>query len=161
MDKKYFMEFLMSEENKRIVEIDGVKLEIDLRTAKVVDRYRIGDPVRVLHPGTGYGTGIKPGVIIGFCEFDKNPAIEILELDAEYSGPTFKLVTIVSGQDNQVQIAPHDRYSGLFSQTDIVTRFDREIQKKELELADLKLKKDYFISDFMKAFQQIGVPINE
>jgi hypothetical protein len=155
------MESFMSEENKRIVEIDGVKLEVDLRTAKVVDRYRIGDPVRVLHPGTGYGTGIKPGVIIGFCEFDKNPAIEILELDSEYSGATFKLITIVSGQDNPVQIAPYDRYSGLFSQTDIVTRFDREIQKKELELADLKLKKEYFISDFMKAFQQIGVPINE
>jgi hypothetical protein len=161
MDKKYFMGSFMSEENKRIVEIDGVKLEVDLRTAKVVDRYRIGDPVRVLHPGTGYGTGVKPGVIIGFCVFDKNPAIEILELDADYSGATFKLITIVSGQDNPVQIAPYDRYSGLFSQTDIVTRFDREIQKKELELADLKLKKKYFISDFMKAFQQIGVSISD
>jgi hypothetical protein len=157
---KIFVEEFMSEENKRIVEIDGVKLEIDLRTAKVIDHYRIGDPVRVLHPGTGYGTGIKAGVIVGFCEFEKNPAIEILELDAEYSGANFKLVTIVSGQDNPVQIAPYNRYSGLFSQTDIVTRFDREIQKKELELADLKLKKEYFISDFMKAFQQIGVPIN-
>jgi hypothetical protein len=151
----------MSEENKRIVEIDGVKLEIDLRTAKVVDRYRIGDPVRVLHPGTGYGTGIKAGVIIGFCEFDKNPAIEILELDADYSGINFKLITIVSGQENAVQIAPYDRYSGLFSQTDIVTRFDREIQKKEIELADLKLKKEYFINDFMKAFKQIGVSATE
>jgi hypothetical protein len=151
----------MSEENKRIVEIDGVKLEIDLRTAKVVDRFKIGDPVRILHPGTGYGTGIKAGVIIGFCEFDKNPAIEILELDADYSSTNFKLVTLISGQENQVQIAPYDRYSGLFTQTDIVTRFDREIQKKELELADLKLKKNYFINDFMKAFEQMGFPINE
>jgi hypothetical protein len=141
--------------DKRIVEIDGVKLEIDLRTAKVVESYRIGDPVRVLHPGTGYGTGIKAGVIVGFCEFEKNPAMEILELDADYSGTNFKLVTIISGQENPVQIAPYDRYSGLFSQTDIVTRFDREIQKKELELADLKLKKQYFIDDFAKAFERI------
>ena len=147
----------MREENKRIVEIDGVKLEIDLRKAKVIDHYKIGDPVRVLHPGTGYGSGIKAGVIVGFCEFDKNPAIEILELDAEYSGVNFKLITVVSGQENPVQIAPYDRYSGLFTQADIVTRFNREIQKKELELADLKLKKEYFINDFLKAFQQIGV----
>ena len=151
----------MSEENKRIVEIDGVKLEVDLRTAKVIDHYKVGDPVRVLHPGTGYGSGIKTGIIVGFCEFDKNPAIEILELDADYTGTNFKLITIVSGQENPVQIAPYDRYSGLFSQSDIVTRFDREIQKKELELADLKLKKDYFVNDFMKAFQQIGIPVSE
>jgi len=114
--------------------------------------------VKVLHPGTGYGSGIKTGVIIGFCEFDKNPAIEILELETDYSNANFKLVTIISGQENQLQIAPYDKYSGLFSQTDIVTRFDREIQKKELELADMKLKKEYFINDFMKAFKQIGVP---
>ena len=151
----------MSDENKRIVEIDGVKLEIDLRKAKVIDHYKIGDPVRVLHPGTGYGSGIKAGIIVGFCEFDKNPAIEILELDADYSTTNFKLVTVISGQENPVQIAPYDRYSGLFTQSDIVTRFDREIQKKELELADLKLKKEYFIKDFMKAFQQIGFSIDQ
>jgi hypothetical protein len=34
-------------------------------------------------------------------------------------------------------------------------------KKKELELANLKLKKDYFINDFMQAFKQIGVPITE
>ena len=151
----------MSDEHKRIVEVDGVKLEIDLRTAKVIDHYKIGDPVRVLFPGTGYGTGIRAGVIVGVCEFEKNPAIEILVLDAEYSSATFKVVTIISGQANEVQIAPYDRYSGLFSQSDIVTRFDRTIQQKELELADLKLKKDYFINDFAKAFQQINVPVSE
>jgi hypothetical protein len=65
------------------------------------------------------------------------------------------MVTIVSGQENKVQIAPYDKYDGLVSQTDVVTRFDREIQKKELELADLKLKKKYFIDDFAKAFERI------
>jgi hypothetical protein len=145
----------MENENKRIVEVDGVKLEVDLRTAKVIDHYKIGDPVRVLHPGEGYGSGIKAGVIVAFCEFEKNPAIEILELDTDYSGTTFRTVTIVSGQGNKVQIAPYSKYEGLISQADVVTRFDRDIQKKELELADLKLKKKYFIDDFAKAFEQI------
>jgi hypothetical protein len=150
----------MSEENKRIVEIDGVKLEVDLRSAKVIDHYKIGDPVRVLHPSSQYSkNSIKAGVIVGFCEFEKNPAIEILELDENYNGVGFSLVTIVSGEENPIQIAPYDRYSGLVSQSDIVTRFDRKIQEKELELADLKLKKDYFINDFAKAFQQF-VPTN-
>ena len=147
---------MSKEEGKRIVEIDGVKLEVDLRTAKVVDRYKIGDPVRVFHSSSNYErSSIKPGVIVGFCEFEKNPAIEILEFDESYSGASFKLITMVSGEQNPLQIAPYDRYSGLVSQADIVTRFDREIQKKEIELADLKLKKDYFINDFAKAFQQV------
>jgi hypothetical protein len=146
----------MSEENKRIVEIDGVKLEVDLRTAKVVDHYKIGDPVRVLHPSTDYNSAaINPGVIVGFCEFESHPAIEILELKSEYNGINFNMVTIISGQKSNVQIAPYDKYEGLISQADVVTRFDRQIQQKELELADLKLKKKYFIDDFSKAFKQI------
>ncbi|MDR1176925.1 MAG: hypothetical protein LBK83_15805 [Treponema sp.] len=148
------------DENKRIVEIDGIKVEVDLRTAKIIDHYKIGDPVRVLHPGEGYGCGIKAGVIVGFCEFEKNPAIEILELDYDYSGTNFKTITIIGGQENKVQIAPYDKFEGIFSQSDIVTKFDREIQKKELELSDLKLKKKYFIDEFSKAFEQI-VPIND
>jgi hypothetical protein len=148
------VEEFMSEENKRIVEIDGVKLEVDLRTAKVIDHYKIGDPVRVM-TGETYGNPIKAGVIVGFCEFEKNPAIEILVLDPDYSGVAFKTVTIVSGKENKVQIAPYDRYEGLVSKADVVTRFDREIQQKELELADLKLQKQYFIDDFAKAFERI------
>jgi hypothetical protein len=146
----------MSEENKRIVEIDGIKLEVDLRTAKVVEHYRIGDPVRVLHVSDSYNSAsINPGVIVGFCEFENHPAIEILELKLDYSGVNFNLITIISGVENKVQIAPYDKYEGLVSQSDVVTRFDRKIQEKELELADLKLKKKYFIDDFSKAFKQI------
>jgi len=73
----------------------------------------------------------------------------------------FDIVTYPSSDNKSIEICPYDKYQGLFSQIDIVTRFDREIQAKELELADLKLKKDYFINDFAKAFDRIvpGVTI--
>ena len=147
----------MSGENKRIVEINGVKIEVDLRTAKVVEHFKVGDPVRVLHSKTEYGNPavIRPGVIVGFCEFEKTPVIEVMELCKEYSGVTFNIVTIGGGINEDVQIATYSKYEGLISQSDIVTRFDREIQKKELELADLNLKKKYFIDEFAKAFEQI------
>jgi hypothetical protein len=144
------------DENKRIVEVEGVKIEVDLRTAKVIEHYKIGDPVRILHPSTDFNAAsVNAGVIIGFCDFAENPAIEVLELTVDYSGTNFRTVLIISGQKNQVQIAPYDKYEGLISQADVVTRLDREIQKKELELADLKLKKKYFIDEFSKAFEQI------
>ena len=146
----------MSEESKRIVEINGVKLEVDLREAKVIGCYKVGDPVRILHPKNNYNDAeIRAGVIVGFCEFEKTPAIEILELDQSYSGATFKMIVIGDGLNENIQIAPYDKYEGLISQGDIVTKFDRQIQQKELELADLKLKKQYFINDFAKAFERI------
>ena len=146
----------MSEENKRIVEINGVKLEIDLREAKVIEHFKVGDPVRVYHPKKDYNAAqIKVGVIVGFCEFEDVPAIEILELCDEYSGIEFKTITVGHNINTEIKIAAYDRYEGLISRTDVVTRFDRAIQKKELELADLKLKKEYFINDFAKAFERI------
>lgn len=150
----------MSDENKRIVEINGVKLEIDLREAKVVESYKIGDPVRVFHPKSSYSHAeIRPGVIVGFCEFDKNPAIQIMEFKKDYSGMVFEIITIASGVESDIQIAPYNKYEGLISQSSVVTQFDRLIQQKELELADLKLKKKYFIDDFAKAFGEI-VPVD-
>jgi hypothetical protein len=146
----------MSEENKRIVEINGVKVEVDLRTAKVIDTFKVGDPVRVFHPRSDYrGAEIRPGVIVGFCEFDKNPAIEIMELKQDYSEICFETVVIAEGINNELQITAYNKYEGLISQADVVTKFDRLIQEKELKLADLKLKKKYFIDDFAKAFSQI------
>lgn len=35
-------------EERRIVEINGVKIEVDMRTAKRVDSFRVGDNVKVL-----------------------------------------------------------------------------------------------------------------
>jgi len=149
----------MSDENKRIVEINGTKIEVDLREAKVIESFKVGDPVRVFHPdGNHRGAEIRPGVIVGFCEFSNNPAIQILELKQDYSGVTFNTIVVANGINSDVQIAPYNKYEGIVSQSEVVTKFDRLIQQKELELADLKLKKKYFIDDFAKAFEQI-VPI--
>ena len=38
----------MSEDNKRIIEINGIKMEVDLRNAKRIDTFKVGDPVKVL-----------------------------------------------------------------------------------------------------------------
>jgi len=146
----------MSEENKRIVEINGVKLEVDLREAKVIDTFKVGDPVRIYHPKNNYNSAeINVGVIVGFCEFSNNPAIEVMELKQSYGGMAFETVVIAEGIGNGIQIAPYSKYEGLISQADVVTKFDRLIEQKELELSDLKLKKKYFIDDFAKAFEQI------
>jgi len=146
----------MSVENKRVVEINGVKVEVDLRTAKVVEHFKVGDPVRVFHPKQDFSdAAIRPGVIVGFCEFDKTPAIQILELEVSYSGVSFNTVVIAEGINNNLQIAPYNKFEGIVSKADVVTRLDRMIQKAELDLSELMMKKKYFIDNFAKAFDEI------
>ena len=63
------------EEFRRVVEIEGVKVEVDLRTAKKVDTYRVGDAIRVLVKSySGWDT--HPGVItVGSVEERKHSDI--------------------------------------------------------------------------------------
>ena len=35
-------------DNKKIVEVNGIKLEVDMRYAKRIDEFRVGDTVKVL-----------------------------------------------------------------------------------------------------------------
>ena len=53
-------------ENKRIIEINGVKLEVDMSTAKKIDEYRVGDNVKVLKKDYSGNYDVLAGVIVEF-----------------------------------------------------------------------------------------------
>jgi hypothetical protein len=59
----------MSNEFMRVVEINGIKVEVDLRTAKRVDSYSVGTPVKLLKQEYSDTYTTYTGVIIGFDEF--------------------------------------------------------------------------------------------
>ena len=76
-----------NQEQKRIIEVNGVKMEIDLRNAKVVENYKVGDYVKVLiKEYNSYKSYI--GNIIVFDNFEKTPTIVIAYLKNEYSSST-------------------------------------------------------------------------
>lgn len=70
---------------KTIIEINGIKLEVDLRNAKRVDEFKVGDNVKVLIKKYSDTFVSHPGVIIGFDAFEKRPTIIICYLDVDYS----------------------------------------------------------------------------
>ena len=145
---------------KRIVEIDGVKIEVDLRNAKVIDTYHVGDPVMVLHNADQYNEAlICTGVIVSFNEFNGIPAIQVMELNMRsYSDDVgFKIVSIVHGDKPKrgISIAPYNRYEGLISKSNVVTKLNRKIAQKELELEELNSQMKYFVDEFSKSFEQI------
>ena len=64
------------EDSKRIIEIDGVKVEVDLRTAKRVDSFKVGDNIKILDKEYD-NYKVKPGIIVDFAEFQELPTIVI------------------------------------------------------------------------------------
>lgn len=144
------------EESKRIIEIDGVKVEIDLRTAKRVDSFKVGDNIKILDKE--YDTyKVKPGIIVDFAEFQELPTIVIAVFEEGlwssvpnisfiyYNKNTSKKVEIVSCSEDEIKV----------SKEGVIERFEREIQKKKNEYEDLKNKLDYFKMHFLKSYKEI------
>lgn len=150
------------ETEKRIVEIDGIKLEIDLRTAKKIEHYKVGDNVRVLVKGYGDDYKVHPGVIVGFDEFEKLPTLIISYLEIGYKTAEVKFAYINGGKEskeNKIEIAPaYDLQELHFKKADVLGTMNREIEVKMEEVRDLELKKAYFEQHFAKYFEKKEVP---
>ena len=144
------------EDNKKIIEIDGVKIEVDLRTAKRIDSFKVGSPVQVLDK-TYSDTKVKSGIITDFCEFAELPTIviAIFEEGSWSSAPSIKFVhyntktckdyEIVGASDDEVKV----------SRDGVIEKFEREIQKKKNEWQDLQNQLDYFKEHFLKTQREV------
>ena len=131
-------------EETRIVEINGVKMEVDLRHAKVVEQYKIGSPVKVISQQYENDYKVSPGVIVDMTEDGEGSGvIQILVLDESYSSVDIKIVTFGSKTKN-VTIAPFAKYEMKWSDADINDKFDQMIRKHEEEIRILKSKKTAF-----------------
>ena len=66
-------------------------MEIDLRQAKVINNFKVGDTIKVLiKQYSEYKSNV--GMIVGFDEFQKLPTIVIAYLDIDYSAASIKFV---------------------------------------------------------------------
>ena len=139
----------MSKSTKRIVEINGIKMEIDLRTAKRVDHYKVGDRVKVLVKGYSDWSS-NFGVIVAFDEFVNLPTITVCYVESGYSAD-LKFATINS-QAKDVEIAPCID-DVVIDQKDVLDKINRLIESKEAEINDLLAKRSYFIRHFGEWFK--------
>lgn len=138
-------------EEKRIVEIDGVKIEVDLRTAKRVDSYKVGDNVKILEKESS-DYKVKPGIIVDFAEFNELPTIVIavFEEGAYYTRPSIKFINYNAKTSEKIEMVPASEDEIKVSRDSVVEMFEREISKKKNELLDLQNQLDYFMEKFLK-----------
>lgn len=136
------------DDNKRIIEINGVRLEVDMRSARRIDEFRVGDSVKVLDSRNGKNE-MKAGVITDFANFKELPTIIV----AVYKGgdywtkPTIEFITYNSETEG-IEIVGVSAEEVIVSRETVVQKFDDEIAKKRDELNDLIIKRDTFVKYF-------------
>lgn len=132
---------------KTIIEVNGVKLEVDLRTARRIDELKIGSPVKCLvKQYTDYK--VCPGVIVGFVPFKNKPSIVVAYLDTTYSSADLKFVTFNEDTRDFEIVADIDYNSMELDKGNVLRLMDKDITKKEQELQDLIAKKKFFLENF-------------
>lgn len=146
----------MDDPNIRTIEINGVKLDIDLRYATVrkTDALRVGSKVKVLSKTYG-GYDVKPGVVIGFDAFQKLPSIQIAV--ASPSGDLYSVLTFnANTTETEIVLASDEEI--LLDRDAMLKNFDRQIGAKERELEAIRDRKVLFERHFGEAFVS-GAPI--
>lgn len=138
-------------EEKRIIEIAGVKLEVDMRYAKTIDTYSIGQNIKVLKKKYSDSYESYPGIIVGFDNFKELPTIIIAYLVRDYGKAGIEFLYLNS-QSKDAEICTMVEDEIPFVKEDILHLLDSEIAKKEMEVNDIKIKKAYFLEHFGRHF---------
>lgn len=136
---------------KKIIEINGVKMVVDLSTARVIDTYKIGDNVKVLKKEYGDKYNIYPGVIVSFVNFQELPTIQIAILKQEYLGTTIEFINFNSNTEG-VEIHPCSEHELHLEKNSVMDTFNRLIEQKRHEMEELIAKRDWFEKYFAKYF---------
>jgi hypothetical protein len=140
------------DEEKKIIEVNGVKLEIDMRYAKVISNFRIGDPVRVLVKIYQSNESYK-GVIVGFDNFPTRPTIRVAYLRTEYNSAELKIVCFNS-ESKDIELCPIvDGMKLSLEKSRVIDLMDKGIEKKKEEIFELERQKQYFVDQFQMYFE--------
>lgn len=135
----------------RIVEVGGVKVEVDLRTAKVVNSYKVGDKVKVLVKSySGYQS--YPGFIVGFDAFQNLPTIVIGYVDNIFGTSGEVKFAYLNAQQKEVEICPMSEDDVVPNLETIRTYFDRSLAVKTKELEEMRARKEYFLRQYGAVF---------
>jgi hypothetical protein len=140
------------ENTKRIIEINGIKLEVDLSTAKRIDEFRVGDNVKVLKK-SGDSYDVLAGVIVEFVNFKELPTMIIAVFKQDYWGTKLEFINFNSlTKDFEITLCCEHELK--LEKCRVIDKFNQEIEKKQSEVDELTNKRDYFVKYFAKYFEE-------
>ena len=111
------------EDTKRIIEVNGIKMEIDLRNATRVDQFKVGDHIKVLVKDySDYKSYI--GTIIGFDNFEKTPTIVIAYLKTRYNEASIEFL-YYNAKTEDAEITSLNNWDVPVTKAEVLNRFDK------------------------------------
>lgn len=140
------------DEQKTVIEVNGVKLEVDLRTARRIDTLRIGDRVKCLVKSYGGNMETYPGVVVGFEPFPSLPTMIVAYLDHGYGSVTLKFQSFNSATKDFEVVADLDNNALEVDKANILQRFQREIDDLQRKKEEVEQKRDFFLAHFGRYF---------
>ena len=134
--------------NKRIVEVNGVKIEVDMRYARRIDEFKVGDTVKVLDNRNDKNE-MRTGVITDFAEFKELPTIMVAVYKPSdyWNPPSIEFIPYNSNTEG-IEIVGVSQEEIIVSKDTIVDNFNAQVEKKRHEMNDLIVKRDTFIKYF-------------
>jgi len=148
------MSEIVKSENQHMkqIEVNGIKFEVDMRHAKKVDYYRVGDPVKVLKREYQDDWKSYTGVIADFIPFENKPTIVVAYLSLSYSEAEIHFIHITPDNQKDIEIAPMSTYETDIKKEDFLSSIDRQIEGKKEAVKELEYKKRLFLDHFGRYF---------
>lgn len=138
-------------EGKRIIEINGIKIEVDLRTAKRIDEFKVGDNVKLLKKSNS-SYEVLAGVIIDFVNFKELPTIQVATFRSDYWGTKIEFINF-NAETKDIEMCAVSEHELILEKNRVVDKLNAEIEKKKSELDEIVTKKEYFLKHFSKYFK--------
>lgn len=143
----------MSDPNIQTIEINGVKFDVDLRTAKRVDTFKVGSHVKILLKSNSYTEEkVRPGVVVGFEPFESCPTIIVCYVDITWSEAKLEFAYINNKTKDKYEIVMSIDDEISFTKEDVLTKLDREVAKKRDEINEIERKRAFFLEHFNRYF---------
>lgn len=147
-------------DEKTVIEINGVKLEVDLRQARRVENIRVGDRVKMLMKPSYGEPKVYPGIVVGFEPFETMPTIVVAYVDSDWSRAEVKFAYINSkSKDTEMVVSADDDWS--VDKDSIIKQFDRQIATKQREMDAIVEQKRYFETNFRAFWERVSATADE
>src|SRR6478609_5135979 len=119
---------------KTIVEINGLKMEVDMRHATRIDTMVVGSKVKVLVKSDYSSPEVYSGVVVGFEAFKDLPTIIVCYLVVSYNEAKLQFAYINSDSAKKYDIVLSVDEEIPIEKADVLSRMDKEIAKKQEEI---------------------------
>ena len=141
------------ETERTIVEVNGVKMEVDLRHARIVhENIKVGSKVKLLAKSDYSGPTVYAGVVVGFEPFESLPTIIVAYVKDGYNDSGLAFAHINAKSSDKYDLVPSLDDELPIKKADVLAQFDRKIDKARAELETVEAQRDYFLRHFNRYF---------